>query len=95
MDIYTPNFDGGTMRSKQLSMMLFNADQVSGSALQVRYSDNDYQSWSDPQTVDLGLERPQLPDQGSFYKRAYWIRHNVSTACRIRSVDLQMDLGVS
>jgi hypothetical protein len=93
VDIYTPNYDAGVDRSKNLSQMRFNADQTPGSKLQVRFSDNDYQTFNNFRTVDLSRERPILNDEGSFYRRAYHFRHLCNTPLRIRSVDLQMDLG--
>ena len=93
VDIYTPNFDAGVDRRKMLNMMRFNADQTPGSLLQVRHSDDDYQSWSNFRTVDLGLERPFLKNEGTFRRRAYHIRHAAQTSLRIKSVDLTMDIG--
>jgi hypothetical protein len=94
VDIYTPNFDAGTARTKQLNMLYFTADQQTGSVLQSRYSDDDYQSWSDWRDIDLGEERPMLDSEGSFYKRAYNFRHQLPLPLRIKSVDMQLDFGV-
>ena len=96
VDIYTPNFDDGVGRIKYLSQMRFNADQTPGSVLQVRSSDDDYQTWSQFRNVDLS-QKPEnciLNDEGSFYRRAYHFRQQCNTGFRIRSVDLQMDRGV-
>lgn len=93
VDIYTPNFDAGVDRIKTLSQMRFNADQTPGSKLFVRFSDNDYQSWNNFRQIDLSRTRPILNDEGSFYRRAYHFRHYANTKLRIRSVDLQMDIG--
>lgn len=93
VDIYTPNFDAGVDRVKTLSQMRFNADQTPGSKLFVSFSDNDYGSFNTPRLVDLSKERPYLNDEGSFYRRAYHFRHYANTKFRIRSADLQMDIG--
>lgn len=93
VDIYTPNETFGQDRRKMLSMMRFNADQYNGSVLQVRVSDDDYQSWSNFRTVDLSRKRPILTNCGTFYRRAWNFRHASNTPLRIRSVDLQMELG--
>jgi hypothetical protein len=93
VDIYTPNFDAGVDRTKTLSQMRFETDQVAGSALFVRFSDDDYGSWNNPRKVDLARQRPLLNDEGSFYRRAYHFRHFANTKLRIRAVDLQMDIG--
>jgi hypothetical protein len=93
VDIYTPNFDAGFDRTKYLSQMRINADQTPGSKLFVSFSDDDYQSFNNPRMIDLARERPFLNDEGSFYRRAYHFRHQANTPLRIRSVDLQMDIG--
>jgi hypothetical protein len=93
VDIYTPNFDAGVDRQKYLSQMRFNADQTDGSTLYVRNSDDDYQTWTNFRRVDLSQVRPIMNDCGTFYRRAYHIRHSANTALRIKSLDLQMDLG--
>lgn len=94
VDIYTPNFDGGTRRGKQLNMMYFIGDQVEGSTLQVRSNDFDYQptKWSNFRDVDLGAETPMLEQEGTFARRAYNFRHRANTDFRLAAVDLQMDL---
>lgn len=93
VDIYTPNFDGSVDRRKNLKIMRFNADQTSGSKLLVRYSEDDYQTWSRFREVNLSNKRPILIDCGTFYRRAYHFRHFANTGFRIRTVDLQVDLG--
>jgi hypothetical protein len=93
VDIYAPNYDAGVDRLKYLSQMRFNADQTPGSNLLVRATEDDYQTWSAYRTVDLGQEFPLLNDEGSFYRRAYNFRHQAATGLRIKSVDLQMDIG--
>lgn len=93
VDIYTPNVDFGIRRKKQLNAMLFNADQVKGSELLVRSSEDDYTNWTNFRRVNLGLKQPILSGLGSFFKRAYNFRHFKNTHFRISAVDLQMDLG--
>ena len=92
LDIYTPRFTAGTSRRKTLNMMYFNADQVNGS-LQARYSDDDYQSWSNFRSIDLGVEKPMLDQEGTFTNRAYHFRYSGNTQFRISSGELQMDVG--
>lgn len=93
VEIYTPLFDAKIDRRKYLKQMRFNSDQTTGSLLQIRVTDNDYQTYSNFREVDLSKVRPILNDCGTFYRRAWHIRHLANTALRIRSVDLQMDIG--
>lgn len=94
-DLYTPLYDGGVRaRNKMLSRMDFVADQTSGSALYVRKSDDDYQTWSNFRTVDLSKRHPCLTNCGTFKKRAFNFRHTAATFLRIEAVELQIELGV-
>jgi len=94
VDVYTPNFDAGARLIKYLPWMGFVADQYSGSFLDVRYSEDDYQTWSSYRRVDLGQKNPDLRDEGSFYRRAYHLRHRCNTPLRIQAIDLDLKLGL-
>lgn len=95
VDIYTPNFDGGTNRRKQLNVMKFIAYQVPGSVLQVRCNDNDYGAgkWTNFRNVDLSKKQPQLANCGSFVRRAYNFRHQKAVQFGMQAVELQLDIG--
>jgi len=92
-DLYTLNYDGGTRMTKYMHSMDFVADRTAGSILQIRFSDDDYASWSNFREVDLGTVRPRLTQCGSFRRRACNLRHRVNTALRIQAVELQLDMG--
>jgi len=94
VDIYTPSTDFGTLREKQLNMMYFEADQVLGSKMFARYTDDDYNSWSNFREIRLDAQRPYLDDEGSFTKRAYNFRHAAACPFRIRSSGLDIDIGI-
>ena len=93
VDIVTPIFDAGTRRRKHLGRMWAIADQVSGSILQARFSDNDYIDWSNWRVFDLSQQEPFLKDCGTFTKRAYHLRHQCNTPFRIQALEVQYDLG--
>lgn len=93
VDIYTQNYDFGTTRSKQLAGMYFTADQIVGTNLQVRYSDDDRQTWSNFREVPLSAAVPSLHDCGSFAKRAWHFRHQSAEPFRLKTSDMQLDIG--
>ena len=93
VDIITPNFDGDTYRRKQLNAMKFVGDQVEGSVLKVRRTDDDYNTWSMWRTVNLGDKTPMLTNCGTFKKRAYHLRHEQDLPFRIRAIEVQYDVG--
>lgn len=94
-DLYTPNFDGGTRRRKQLNRLTFVTDQEIGSVLQVRSNDWDYAAnrWTNFRRVDLGQREPFLINNGTFTRRAYHFQHRANTRFRISAIELQLDLG--
>ncbi len=93
LDLYTPGFDGGTARDKTLQALYFDASQTPGSVAQVRWSDDDYQTWSEFRPVDLGLKKPMLQSCGVFKRRAINVRHTSPTRLRLRALDMQLDIG--
>lgn len=93
VDLYTPNYDAGVRRRKFLSSMEFIGDQVPGSTLLIRKSDDDYRTWSTFRTVDMSLKRPFLNDCGTFYTRAHHMRHKANTTFRLQAVELQQGVG--
>ena len=94
-DLYTPNFDGGVRRRKQLKVMEIIADQTVGSILQVRSNDNDYAAdkWTNYRLVNLAQKKPTLINNGTFMRRAYHFRHQAPTRFRMQGIELQMDIG--
>lgn len=94
VDIYTPNSDLTVRRKKTLNQMLFVNDQVSGSKMLVRKSDNDYRSWSPFREVSLSVQQPSLTRCGTFRRRALNLRHQAATPFRIKASDVQLDIGV-
>jgi len=93
VDIYTVDHDFGTQRTKQLNAMFFRGNQISGSILQLRYSDDDFKTWSQFRELNLGEVRPSLVDCGSFYRRVWNLRHKSATPFRLKTTDLQLDIG--
>jgi hypothetical protein len=93
VDVYTVDHDFGTQRTKQLGAMYFRGNMVSGSTLKLRFSDDDFNSWSSFRELDLSKQRPALTDCGSFYRRAWNLRHQSPTPFRLKTTDLQLDIG--
>lgn len=94
VDLYTPNYDAQTRKWKYLHNLDIIADRTTGSRLQIRKSDDDYQTWSNFREVDLGKDYPSLVNCGRFKRRAYHMRHACNTALRIKAVELGLDIGV-
>jgi len=93
-DLYMLEYDAGTRRSKNLGAMLFDADPVPG-ILKIRHNDSHYATdkWSNFREVNLATIEPQLTDCGSFINRAWHMRYEGNTTLRLKTVDLQLDIG--
>lgn len=94
VDIVTPIFDAGSNNNKHLNRLRVVADQQPGSVLSVKYSDNDYQTWSTFRDVMLSYNNPTLVNLGTFRKRAFHLQHKNNTPLRIRALEGSFDLGV-
>lgn len=92
-DLYTPNYDGNTRQRKYVKSLDIIGDQTNGSLVQVRSSDDDYQSWTNFRTIDMSKDRAYIMDCGTFRRRAYHFRHACPTEFRVRAVEMLIDLG--
>lgn len=96
IDIYTPNFDGGTRRRKQMNMLKIVGDQQPGSILQVRVNDFDYnpKHWTNFRTFNMAQKDPWIDNCGTFVRRIHNFRHRCAVRMpRIQAVEMQIDLG--
>lgn len=94
VDIITPIFDGGTYNRKHLNRLRLIADQQPGSYVDIKYSDNDYQTWSTFRRVSLSHKNPTLFNLGTFVKRAFHIQHRANTPLRLKALEGSFDIGV-
>lgn len=93
VDIYTPNFDGDTRMQKTLTKLSIFGDQANGSSVQLRYTDDDYQTWTDAGSADLSTDDPFWADLGAFKKRAFRFTHSANTPFRVEKVEMLLDVG--
>ena len=93
MRLRTDNFEAGTSLGKMVSGLRIKADQKSASALRIRWSDDDYQTWSAWRSIDLSKKVPMLPGlQGTFAKRAYELEYAGSDPIRFSRLELLIAL---
>jgi len=91
--VVTPRWDAGTSRRKNLGIMNFVGDQLQGCLMNVQVSDDDYQTWSQPRTVDLSMAFPNLSHCGTFRRRAWKFTVNNNLFWRMVGPELQYDVG--
>ena len=68
--LVTQTSNAGTFNTKTNASLVVLGEQINDS-INVRHSDDDYQSWSAYRQIDLSLNKPALYNLGSFRRRAY------------------------
>jgi len=92
--LYTPNFDGGLRSKKTCATLDVVADEINTN-VNISWSDDDYQTFSTPQAVNLNQERVMIQDGSSYRKRAYLLTHTDNTFLRIKSLQSMSSAGAT
>lgn len=79
----------GSSKRKVNSELVVYGD-YSNDTLQVRFSDDDYTTWSSYRNVDLSLSKPVLYNLGSFRRRVYELLYTGTNPLRIEEVELTL-----
>lgn len=87
-EIITPIWDGGTQTDKVLTRMDALTDQNANGILSIRVSDDDYKTWSNWRTINLGKNEKSLHDCGTFKRRAWHVRYTANTTLRLKALEL-------
>lgn len=84
----------GTSRTKQANKLTITGDRIPNCDTRIRFSDDDYQTWSNYRTIATNQSRQQDTRWGSFAERAWEIGcFNATTTWRIELVSLELRLG--
>lgn len=94
VQIVTEKYDGGTNRSKFHYRLEIVSDVISGATMSVRYTDDDYNTYSTSRSLDLS-KRPFTRTLGSFRRRAFEFTHTSNTPLRIWGMEIDVNLGVN
>jgi hypothetical protein len=86
--IRTPFVDFGTSKRKRMARVTVVADYADGT-LYLRYSDNDYRTWTQKRGVSLS-RRPEYRGLGAFERRALEFSHKANEPLRLIEVDLEL-----
>lgn len=90
--IVTPPYDWGTLNMKRFSAVNLHADTVASNVM-IRYSDDDYNTFSAWRNLDLSTVRKQLVRMGGSRRRSYELLHTANTP--FRAYVLQSEIVVS
>lgn len=92
VDIYTNKIDGGNNRFKFINRMTLIGDR-SNATIDVKWSDDDYQTWSAAKTLNLALSRPSIRPHGRFRRRAYWYHYTANAFLRLEAMEFEGQSG--
>jgi hypothetical protein len=90
--ITTPPKSWGTLKRKFMPALYLLGDTQS-TLVSVSYTDDDYQSFSTPRTIDLATQRKMLQRCGSSRKRAWKLTHDDNTPLRLTAIELEVEAG--
>lgn len=88
----TFKFDSGDNNTKFISALELIGDKVESTAY-VRYTNDDYQTWSKYRPVNLNAQRSILNRLGKARRRAFEIRHHDNTPLRLEALELSATQG--
>lgn len=86
--IRTPKMDDKTTRYKTMSSVELIGDKVSSTAV-VRYSDDDYATYSNFRPVDLSAAKSDIRRCGKFRRRAFEVLHVKNALLRLEAIEIE------
>lgn len=92
--IKTVRIDGGESKRKFVSKAEIIGDKVAATGL-LRYSDDDYTTWSTYRPIDMSAKRSLLTRQGYARRRAYEFRYVATQPLRVEALELDVSGGTS
>lgn len=88
----TPNWDNGNKYRKTVSHIKPVGDLVEGTAM-MRYSDDDYETWSRYRPISLASQFSMLRRLGQTRRRAFELLYTEDTDLRLESYDMDFRQG--
>lgn len=82
----------GNLHEKFMSRLVVYADRTAGNLL-VSWSDDDYTTWATERSISLNKDRPMTHRLGRFVDRAFRARYIQNTPLRLRTFEVDYNLG--
>ncbi len=86
--IRTPKLDEGSTKYKTMSSAELIGDKVTSTAV-IRYSDDDYATYSSFRPVDLSATRSKIRRLGNFRRRAFEVLHVKNALLRMEAIEVE------
>ena len=89
VDVYTNKYDFDTYKRKFFYSCLVVGDSYdSTNNMNIRWTDDDYKTWSAYRTVDMSDSWPSIPRLGCSRRRAFNLNHTDNLPLRLESLEL-------
>jgi hypothetical protein len=96
VDLVTNKYDMDTYKRKFAYNIRIVGDSYDiGNSVDVRWSDNDYKTWSNVKQIDLTDDFPNFARLGSFRRRAFNIKNALNFPLRLESIEVTYYIGDS
>ena len=92
MEVFTSKYDFDTMNIKAMQSLNVVSDQVgTTTTMQIRWSDDDYRTWSDWRTLNFN-PRAFYSGLGSFRRRAFNLKYSGGLPARFEALEFDLRL---
>lgn len=96
VELVTNKYDMDTYNRKfQSSLKIIGDRYETSNIVNMQFSDNDYESWSNLKPIDLNDDFPAFHRLGSFRRRAYKFTHALNQPLRLESIEVVFTEGNS
>jgi len=96
VELVTNKYDMDTYNRKFQSSLKIIGDRYSTTnTLTVKWSDDDYQTWSNAKTISLTDDFPAFHRLGSFRRRAFKFTHELNQPLRLEAIEVVYTEGIS
>lgn len=87
-EIVTNKYDMDSYNRKFMSLLRIVGDRyATANTVDVSWSDDDYQTWSNTKTISLSDDYPAFQRLGSYRRRAFRIKHASNNPLRLESIE--------
>lgn len=94
VEIITTKLDFENMRQKVMTKMMLTSDTIVGDTVDVRWSDDDYTTWSNWSTLNLS-PRCVKHQMGQFRRRALHLKYTGTNPIRFEDMEFEYKQGVA
>lgn len=91
--LQTPKIDNGNNRKKFWGQVEIIGDRNFGELISLEFSDDDYQTWSTPRSVNMFDPRPILYRNGSSRRRAFRAIQDDANPMRLQALEQTLEQG--